>query len=176
MMKNTPYILTLMLAIIFVSACKDKPKPISKNITKTTVVVNNKKDSVINNPQKNYGNATISNPCTKLLLQNVQSTSSYKQIIAGKPASGISYTVNWVAATEPKIRTNGGKITNGIEVIVNETKDKTKSKIGSYIYNNEDAKLYYINTGNQYDLVTDVDSTGLKQIRNGCYWGVASHK
>ncbi|WCT14762.1 hypothetical protein [Mucilaginibacter jinjuensis] len=175
MMKNIHSFTLLLFAAAVVASCGNNPKPISKNITKTTVTVNDKKDSVINNPQKNYGTATISDPCTKLLLQNIQASDHFKSLTAGKPAASISYTINWVKAAEPKMRSNGGKITNGIEVAVNEKKDKTKSKIGSYIYNNEDAKLYNANKAGQYDVLDKVDSAALKQIRNGCYWGVASH-
>jgi len=177
MMKNIHNLILLSLAIILTSACnQNKPKPVSKNITKTTVVVNNKKDSVINNPQKNYGSATISDPCAKLLLQNIQASDSFKNITAGKALSNITYTINWVKAETPKIRSNGSKITNGIEVVVNDKSSGAKNKIGSYIYNNQDAKLYYINSSNQYDEMDKVDTIALKRIRNGCYWGVASHQ
>ncbi len=175
MMKNIHSLTLLLFAAVLIIACGHKPKPISNNITKTTVTVDGKKDSVINNPKRNYGTATISDPCTKLLLQNIQASYNFKTLTAGKPAANISYTINWVKAAEPKMRSNGGKITNGIEVIVNQKSDKTKSKIGSYIYNNEDAKLYDVNKNGQYDELDKVDSTALKQIRNGCYWGVASH-
>lgn len=176
MMKNIHSLTLLLFAAVLATSCNNnKPKPISKNITKTTVTVDGKKDSVTNNPQKNYGTATISDPCTKLLLQNIQSSDNFKSLTAGKQASSISYTINWVKAAEPKMRSNGGKITNGIEVAVNEKKGQTKNKIGSYIYNNEDAKLYDVNKDGQYDELDKVDSVALKQIRNGCYWGVASH-
>lgn len=175
MMKNIHSFTLLLFASVLLTACSHKPKPISSNITKTTVTVDGKKDSVINNPKRNYGTATISDPCAKLLLQNIQASDNFKNLTAGKQAAGISYTINWVKAAEPKIRSNGGKITNGIEVVVNEKKNQTKSKIGSYIYNNEDAKLYDVNKDGQYDELDKVDTTALKQIRNGCYWGVASH-
>jgi hypothetical protein len=177
MMNKIHSLIPLIVAVVLSSACnQNKPKPLSKNITKTTVVVNNKKDSVINNPQKNYGSATISDPCAKLLLQNIQASDSFKTITAGKTPSNITYTLNWVKAETPKIRSNGSKITNGIEVVVNDKSSGAKNKIGSYIYNNQDAKLYYINNSNQYDEMDKVDTTALKQIRNGCYWGVASHQ
>jgi len=177
MMKNIHRLALLLFAVALTVGCNhSKPKPVSNNITKTTVVVNDKKDSVINNPQKNYGTATISDPCAKLLLQNIQASDSFKNITAGKTASKLSYTLNWVKAEEPKMRANGSKITNGIEVVVNERSAGTSNKIGSYIYNNEDARLYYINNSNQYDEMNKVDTNALKQIRNGCYWGVASHK
>jgi predicted component of type VI protein secretion system len=175
MMKNIHCFTLLLFAAVLVMGCSHKPKPISNNITKTTVTVDGKKDSVINNPKKNYGTATISDPCTRLLLQNIQASNHFKSLTAGKSATSISYTINWVKAAEPKMRSNGGKITNGIEVAVIEKKDKTKSKIGSYIYNNEDAKLYDVNKDGQYDELDNVDSAELKRIRNGCYWGVASH-
>lgn len=176
MMKKIHCFTLLLIIAVFVTNCSNnKPKPKSNNITKTTIMIDGKKDSVINNPKKNYGTATISDPCTKLLLQNIQASDNFKSLTAGKQVSNISYTINWVKAAEPKIRSNGGKITNGIELAVNEKKDQTKMKIGSYIYNNEDAKLYDVNKDGQYDEVNNVDSAALKRIRNGCYWGVASH-
>ena len=163
-----------LIAIFALAACNN-PKPISKNYNKTTVTINGKKDSVINNPQKNYGTATIPDVCTKTLLATVQSTDNFKKLIAGKNAKSIDYVINWVKAETPADRDNGGKITNGIELVVNEKIDGRKNKLGSYIYNNEDAKLYY-NTSAKYQPLAGVDSLATKRLRNGCYWGVASHK
>ena len=171
-MKKIIYLLALSLAVV---ACNNNPKPIAKNITKTTVNVNGTKDSVINNPQKNYGTATIPDVCTKTLLQNIQATIDFKKITSGLNAANTDYVINWVKAENPELKINGSKITNGIQVLVNTKSGGTVHKLGSYIYNNEDGQLYYINTKNQFDKL-QIDSNALKQIRNGCYWGVASHK
>ncbi len=165
-MKLSHFFIALLA---LVSACTNKPKPISKNVTKTTVTVAGKKDSVSNNVQKNYGNATISAVCTKTLIQNIQATEDYKKLTTSVTA--VKYAVNWVKAANPQQITNGRKITNGIQVVVNSD----AKKLGAYIYNNEDGKLYFVNNNNEY-IQLNVDSNALKQIRNGCYWGVASHK
>ena len=164
--------MALSLAVV---ACNNKPKPIAKNITKTTVNVNGVKDSVINNPQKNYGTATIPDVCTKTLLQNIQATADFKKITSGLNATNTDYVINWVKAENPELKTNGSKITNGIQVLVNSKSGGAVHQLGSYIYNNEDGELYYVTNKNQFDKL-QMDSNALKQIRNGCYWGVASHK
>lgn len=176
-MKNLHFVLIVYACFMLVTSCNhNKPKPVSKNITKTTVTVNGQKDSVINNPAKNYGMATISGPCTKLLLQNIQATDEFKTLITGKQPKDITYVANWVKAAEPKIESGNGKITNGIEVIINDKSAGNTIKLGSYVFNNEDGKLYFSKGGKPYQMIKDVDTTALKQIRNGCYWGVASHQ
>lgn len=171
-MKKISYI--LIICVIAIS-CTQKPKPISKNITKTTVTVNGKKDSVINNPQKNYGTATIPDVCAKTLLQNIQASNNYKKLTAGLTPANTNFVINWIKAETPQSKSNGGKITNGIQVLINKKMGNQKQSIGSYIYNNEDGRLYFVNNKKQYDSL-EIDSNALKQIRNGCYWGVASHK
>ncbi len=171
-MKKTTYI---FLLYILTAACTHQPKPISKNIAKTTVSVDGKKDSVINNPQKNYGSATIPDVCAKTLLQNIQATPTFKHITSGINSVNLDYVINWVKAENPGLKSNGGKITNGIQVAVIRKTENAKQKLGSYIYNNADGLLYYVNNKNQFDKL-ETDSNALKQMRNGCYWGVASHK
>ncbi|QQL50909.1 hypothetical protein [Mucilaginibacter ginkgonis] len=171
-MKIFPIALAL---IVTISACNNKPKPISKNVNKTVVIVNGKKDSVTNNPQKNYSNSTIPDVCTKTLLSIIQDTPNFKRLTTGKDAKNLVYVVNWVKAETPADRDNGSKITNGIELIVNEKTGGNKNKLGSYIYNNEDAKLYY-DAGAKYQPLAGADTISTKRLRNGCYWGVASHK
>lgn len=170
-------IVTCLSALLSIVACNhDKPKPVSKNITKTAVVVNNRKDSVINNPQHNYRTATISEPCTQIMLKNIQCTAEFRTITTGKPAADITYQLNWVKADEPMIRSNGAKITNGIETGVYLKGRSGKKKIASFLFNNEDAKLYYLKPDSKYDELEEVNATELKRIRNACYWGVASHQ
>lgn len=171
-MKKTNYILLLLIGA---TACRQKPEPISKNITKTTVNINGRKDSVHNNSLKNYGTATIPDVCAKTLLQNIQATTAFKKLTAGLAATDVDYSINWVKAQTPEKISNGGNITNGIQIIVNKKVDGDKQKLGSYIYNNADGQLYYVNSKNNFDKL-QTDSNALRQIRNGCYWGVASHK
>ncbi|MDB5131142.1 MAG: hypothetical protein JWR02_891 [Mucilaginibacter sp.] len=61
-MKIQHLALTGFLFVGLAACDQSKPKPVSNNITKTVVTVSGKKDSVINNPEKNYGNATVSDP------------------------------------------------------------------------------------------------------------------
>ena len=116
------YIL-LACAAIVLYACKHfKPKPVSNDITKTTVTLNGKKDSVINNPEKNYGNATMSSICVKCLLGVIQTTDSYRQLTAGQAQNNIMYDVNWITSKAPAAIGRFGKIVNGMRIDVNEKK------------------------------------------------------
>ena len=165
----------IVLTLISLTAC-NHPKPISNNITKTTVVIDGKKDSVINNPQKNYGNATVAEPCVKCLLLIIQNTSSYKKLTAGVPQKKIVYDVNWITSSKPKDIGNGNKIISGMEIDVNKKIDNSSKKVTSYLYNNEDAQFYLLNSQNKFDVDEKVSNTSLKKIRNSCFWGVASAK
>lgn len=175
-MKKLLIYISLSLLICVTACNRNKPKPISKNITKTTVMVGDKRDSVINNPQHNYGTATISEPCTQILLKNVQCTAEFRTITSGRPAADITYQLSWVKADEPMIRSNGGKITNGIETGVYLKDGSAKKKIASFLFNNEDAGLYFLRANGKYDNLEEVNAADLKHIRNACYWGVASHQ
>ena len=165
----------LVPAFICLIAC-NHPKPISNNITKTTVAINGKKDSVINNPEKNYGNATVSEPCVKCLLQTVQSTSSYKKLTKEVSQQRIIYDVNWITSSKPKAIGNGDKIINGMEIDVNEKAGNSSKKVASYLYNNQNAQFYLLNPQNKYNLDEKVSDAALKMIRRSCFWGVGSAK
>jgi hypothetical protein len=162
-----------VLLIIACCSCNNKPKPVSNDITKTAVTVNGKKDSVINNPKKNYGNATVAEPCVKCLIQVVQHTVEYKASMASKSISEIKYVVNWAEATQPTNVTNKRKVTNGLKIDVVE-KETPDNKIASFIYDNSHSKLYFIDNSKKTDV--EIDKSDLKNIRNKCYWGVASSK
>lgn len=173
---NRLRLLILFSAVFILNACNQKPKPVSKNITKTTVTVNGKKDSVINNTAKNYGTATISGPCLKTLLQQIQATNEYKTLINGESHGNIKFVANWVKADDASLQSNNPKITNGIQVLVDDNTEQAANKIATFIYNNEDAKLYFNNGSGQYHVIKNVDTAALNRIRNACYWGVASHQ
>lgn len=148
-----------------------KPKPVSDSISKTTVMVNGKKDSVINNPQKNYGNASIAAPCVACLLTVIQSVDTYKNSASGVNVADIKYVVNYVKGTMPTDTVTQVKATNALRVDVINMQ-KVTEKIGVFVYDNSLAKLYSLNNGTKTEVA--VDSVSLKKIRNGCYWGVAS--
>jgi hypothetical protein len=165
------------LLLAGLAACDHpKPKPVSNNITKTVVTVNGKKDSVINNPEKNYGNATVSDPCVKCLLQVIQKTDSYKKITAQIPQQKIIYDVNWITSTKPKEIGDGSKIVNGMEIDVNEKTNSKPTAITIFLYNNATARFYLLNSEHKFDNDAQVDTVSLKKIRNSCFWGVASAK
>ncbi|MDB5122220.1 MAG: hypothetical protein JWP94_349 [Mucilaginibacter sp.] len=165
------------LLLVGLAACDhSKPKPISNNITKTVVTVNGKKDSVINNPEKNYGNATVSEPCVKCLLQIIQKTDSYKKVTALVPQQKIIYDVNWITSTKPKEIGAGNKIINGMEIDVNEKTSSKPKSITTFLYNNATARFYLRNSQGEFDNDAQVDTASLKKIRNSCFWGVASAK
>ena len=170
----------VMLAMITLSACnqeKAKPKAVSKDITETTVVVANKKDSVYNNPEKKYGTATVSDPCVKCLLQVIQGSKSFRANTASLSAQDINYTVNWVKAADPALQPDTGGKTNAVRVDVKRIEDGEDKKLVSYVYNNVNGTMYLINAQNKLEhAVTSITPELLKKIRNSCYWGVASGK
>jgi hypothetical protein len=165
------------IVIVALAACNhSKPKPISKDITKTTVAINGKKDSVINNPKKNYGNATVSEPCVKCLLQVVQNTGSFKKLATSIPRERIIYNVNWITSSKPLDLGNGSKIINGMEINVNQKTGGVMKTLTIYVYNNAEGKFYSLNKSKSFHSDENVSDASLKKIRNSCFWGVASNK
>ena len=166
----------LMIGVALISCNHDKPKPITTDLNKTTVTVNGKKDSVLNNPKDNYGNATIAEPCVKCMITAVQADDHYKKSIANVPVNNISYIVNWVKADGLPDSLSNKHATNGLRLDVIE-KGQAHKKLSSFVYDNSVARLYYIdNTQNNTKTEVNTDLNNLKRIRNGCYWGVASSK
>lgn len=154
-----------------------KPKPVSNDISKTALQVAGKKDSVINNPQKNYGTATVPDPCVKCLLQVIEASASYKESTASISPGDISYTVNWVKASAPAEPADSTNATNGLKVDVKQNENGEERKLFSYLYNNQNGTMYLLNSENKLQQqVSSVTPTILKKIRNSCYWGVASGK
>ncbi len=168
-------IICIALALLGLAAC-NHPKAISNDITKTTVTLNGKKDSVINNPEKNYGNATVSEPCVKCLLRIIQETESYKKVTAGVPQKQIVYDVNWITSSKPKDLGTGKRVINGMEIDVNEKTSSTSKKVTIFIYDNENAQFYLLTNQNKYEEDEKISDASLKKVRNKCFWGVASAK
>jgi hypothetical protein len=165
-----------LAAILALTACNsNKPKPVSDTVGKSTVTVNGKKDSVIINSKKDYGNATVSDPCVKCLVSIIQNDQHYKATAGKLPATSVKYLVNWL--TSDKTDTTGNRgATNSISVCVVD-KTKNDQKILGYIYDNAASKLYFVNLLGKNDKIElKTDSVTLKRIRNSCYWGVASGK
>ena len=165
----------MMMAL---SACEHaRPKPISKDITKTTMQVAGKKDSVINNPQKNYGTATVAEPCVKCLLQVIQASKSYKQNTASISSQNITYIVNWIKASAPAEPASKSNMTDGLKIDVRKNEDGEEHNLCSYAYNNKTGTMYLLNNEGEYQQpISSITSEILKKIRNSCYWGVASGK
>jgi len=141
-----------------------------------TVVVNWKKDSVINNAEKNYGNATVSEPCVKCLVGIIQQTEKYKMLITSILPQNIIYEINWITSSTPKDMGNGIKIINGMQIAIDNKASGTRKKITTYLYDNENGQFDLLNSQNSYAADTKVDSAYLKKIRNSCFWGVTSAK
>lgn len=163
----------LLYYIVCVSCNNNKPKPASEDVTKTAVTVNDHKDSVTNNPEKKYGNATVADPCVKCLIQVVQSTEEYKTAVIAKSAGNLNYIVNWVKGATPGDTTNKRNVTNALKLDVME-KGVVNNKIASFIYDNSLSKLYLAGNGKNTEL--KVDTIAIKKIRMKCFWGVASSK
>ena len=161
---------------VFLSCNHSKPKPISNDVTKTSVAVNGKKDSVINNPQKNYGNATVSEPCVKCLLQVIQAMPAFKTATTSVPVNGLLYKVNWITSSKPVDMGGEGKIVNGMMINVNEKMENGQKKLITYLYNNAKGEIYTTIDQKNFKNEQTVSDTSLKKIRNACFWGVASAK
>jgi len=174
---NVIKMITAVFLMAALAACnQSKPKPVSNNITKTTVTVNGKKDSVINNRERNYGNATVSEPCVKCLIGIIQQSKNYKSFTSASESANIVYNVNWITSSKPVSIGAGRKIVNGMAIDINLKDDGASKKLTTFLYNNQDAKIYFLNAKNNYDIDSKVDSIALKRIRNSCFWGVASNK
>lgn len=174
-MSKLASIITVIMFFTALAACnRNKPKPVSSNIVKQAVLVNGKKDSVINNAKKNYGNATVSEPCVKCLIQVVQSTNDYKTSIAGVSPKNMIYNVNWVQAEGLQDTTNGKGSTSALRLDVVK-KGSNNKVLSSFIYDNSLGKLYFLNNvSNNGRNELKINQIALKRIRNACYWGVAS--
>lgn len=164
-----------MAVSIALGACNSnsKPKAVSDSVTKTTVTVNGQKDSVINNPRKNYGNASIAEPCVRCIILAIQADSNYNTIAGTQDAD---YVINYVKSVLPQDTITETKSTNAIRVDIVD-KNAHSKKIATYIYDNTAAKLFIADKSSANSLITVmVDDNLLKRIRNSCYWGVSSGK
>jgi hypothetical protein len=162
------------ILVIGLLAC-NSPKPISQGISKTTVLVTGKKDSVINNPQKKYGSASVADPCVKCLLKAIQASKSFKENTSAVSPQNINYVVNWVKASARVPDTS--KVTSGLRVDVRKSEDGEEKKLCSYIYNNTSGTMYLLDSNNNdQQEISGITPDILKGIRNSCYWGVASDK
>ena len=174
-MANFKIITAMAILAAGLCACNHpKPKPISNDITKTAVAINGKKDSVINNPQKNYGSATVSEPCVKCLLEVIQATPGFKTVTGSVPANALLYKVNWITSSKPIDMGNDGKIVNGMIIDVNQKAGKDPKKLATYLYNNAKGEIYSTTDQKSFKNEQAVSDTSLKKIRNSCFWGVAS--
>lgn len=164
------------LSVALLSCNHSKPKPISNDVTKTAVAVNGKKDSVINNPQKNYGNATVSEPCVKCLLQVIHATPGFKKATGSVPANSLLYKVNWITSSKPVDLGNKGKIVNGMMIDVSQKMQNSQKRLATYLYNNANGEIYATIGQQIFKNDESVSDASLKKIRNSCFWGVASAK
>jgi hypothetical protein len=165
----------LPAAFVLLSACNHSAdKPVSNNITKTTVTVNGKKDSVLNNQEKNYGNATVADPCVKCLLAIIQQSSDYKTATAKASPKSIIYAFDWITSKTPQ-QINGAQINSGMRVSVMQKTGDQKDNLAIYLYNNANSKLYNKEAKTATDTIS-IDRLSKKKIRSSCFWGVASSK
>ena len=161
-----------------ITACKQPKTPAQATDTsKTAVAVAGKTDSVINNPGKKYGNATVAEPCVKCLLQVIKDSKSYQENTANISDSNINYTINWVNAAAPALSADSSRKANGIRIDVKKDEDGEDTRLCSYVYNNTSGTMYLLNSENKYQHeISSITPEILKKIRNACYWGVASGK
>jgi hypothetical protein len=86
------------------------------------------------------------------------------------------YKVNWITSKTPADIGSNGKIVNGMAINVNLKDGGAPKKLTTFLYDNENARLYVSDKQNNYHLSPKIDSISLKKIRNSCFWGVASAK
>lgn len=167
----------LAACLLPLAACNSpKPKPVSNDISKTVVLVNGKKDSVLNNQEKNYGNATVADPCVKCLLQVIQGSDSYKNATRSVQPKDVIYKFDWITSKTPR-QINGNPVNSGMQIAVIQKTAARRIKLATYLYNNANEKLYLFSKDRKLaDNALPIDSSSLKKIRNSCFWGVASAK
>ena len=173
MFKSATFIIIALCFIVCSSCNNNKPKPESNDITKTAVNVNGKKDSVINNPNKNYGNATVADPCVKCLIKIVQATHEYNMVMVNKRASAVNYVVNWDRDNNKADSITKNSVINSLRIDVVE-KGEAKNKIATFKYDNKLSKLLFVGEDAVIDI--KISAADLKMVRNKCFWGVASAK
>lgn len=175
-MKSLIYATAAIATVAIASCNNNKPKPVSREVTKNAIVVDGKKDSVLNNTQKNYGNATVSEPCLKCLLKVIQSSDSYKKFTSGIAPQVLVYNVNWITSSKPLYLGNGSKIINGMKIDIQQKNGRQIKNISTYAYNNAVGRIYLSSNNGNYQVDQNVSDTSLQKIRNACFWGVSSAK
>jgi hypothetical protein len=177
-MQNSSIRLTVLITglALFYACNQPKPQPISKDITKTSVNISGKNDSVLNNRNKNYGNATIPEPCVKCLLQTVQQLSSYKQMASPADQQHIIFDVNWITSLKPVKLENGILIVNGMQIMVDKKTNGVSEILDEYFYNNNNGFVYRRQNDTAYHKELSIADSVVKKIRRSCFWGVASAK
>ncbi|PWK79331.1 hypothetical protein LX99_01788 [Mucilaginibacter oryzae] len=175
MLKLRTYI---CIFLVTASACQQaKNKPASKDSSKTSATVADKTDSVINNPTKKYGSATVPDPCVKCLLEVVKDSKSYKESTENVSEQNIGYTINWVTAIAKNGSAKEDNKTNAIRIDVKKDEDGEATHLCSYMYNNVNGTMFVLTDKDKYQHeVSGITPAILKKIRNSCYWGVASAK
>ena len=168
------HLILLIVLLLFASCDHQKHKPISGNISKTDIPVNRKNDTVINNPHKVYGNANVSDPCVKCLLQVIQKSNSYKQATQSVKKQDIIYNIGWVSKKPLTVKVDGNSIGNGMQVDIIQKADSQRVNLSTYLYDNSNSKLYLLSKEMKYEAdPLEIDSASLKKIRNSCFWGIA---
>ncbi|MES2268462.1 MAG: hypothetical protein V4520_16985 [Bacteroidota bacterium] len=173
MNKLALYLILPLIVMLGASCQNSKPKPTSTD-GKTAVTVNGKKDSVLNNPDKNYGNATVAEPCVKCVIKVIQTTDHYKKIVSHKQTDKISYVVNWDSSAKAKDSLDTkSEVINSIRIEVVEN-NGSKNKLATFNYDNRLSKLFFVSD----DTVIDekISETDANMIRRKCFWNVASSK
>jgi hypothetical protein len=176
-MARPKFLISILYVLVSLAACNSKPKPVSNNIHRQAVTVNGKKDSVINNSRQNYGDvATVPDVCIKCLLAIIQQTGHYQKFTLAVPSQNIIYNINWITSSNPVDIDSSLKINNGMSIKLQLKDGGSPKMLATYLYNNQNARFYLLNTQNKYDEDVKVDSASLKSIRQKCFWGVASAK
>ncbi len=160
-------------------ACRQShPKATSGDLNKTSVTINGKKDSVLNNTEKNYtSEATLSEPCVKCLITAVQNAESYKKLISGVPLNTVVYNINWITSKTPAKLSSDSSIINGVRIdLIKKSANKSADTLTTYLYDNKTSKFYIKNAQGGAKPNAEINAVDLKKIRNSCFWGVASNK
>lgn len=155
---------------VVLNACHHQPKAESKDYTKVKVTESGHRDSVLDDKARLY-NASIPEPCLKCIVAAVRQTPQLQPYLSAADSAKIIYQVDW--SSGPKLDDTLKKAGSGLLIHVFK-KSSPKTLLAAFTFDNVNGRLLLIN--GQQQTPVHLDSVTRVQIRNACFWGVASGK